>query len=396
MMFLSFLGISNNAISQNKKKTKKQLQSQQKSITKKINYTKHLLKETKNKKLSSLNELSLLHMQVNERKQLIRSYGNEISLIDNQIKTNQDDIMRLERDLKLLKKEYAQLIYQSYKSRDNFDQWMFLFASKDFYQAMRRMRYLREYNEYRRLKATEIEQTKISLQEEIALLEEQKDERLGVLVSKETETRELENDRLRKQRTINNLKKEEKNIRKQLQQQQREWNTLSKKIQKIIEDELNKTSPDGNKIPLTPAEVALGESFVSNAGKLPWPTTRANIISKYGKHRHPDMPGIIVNNSGTDFRCEKGTTVKAVFEGKVTKIFVMPRYYKVIMVKHGAYLTVYSNIKDVFVQEGQMVKLKEKLGTVWTDPNSGETILHFELRKGAVPQNPSKWLLKQK
>ncbi len=394
-LFLSFLGTSTIVYSQNKNKTKKQLQSQQKRITRKINYTRQLIKETKNKKQTSLNQLSLLRDQVKERKRLINSYGNEIALINKQIKENKKDVKELESQLSDLKEEYAQLIYQSYKSRNNFDQWMFLFASKDFYQAMRRMRYLKEYNEYRRLKAKEIVQTKVDLQNEISLLEMQKEERLSLLISKEVETTELEKDKNRKQHAISQLQKEEKDLRQQLKNQQKEWAALNNKIRKIIEEELRKKSPDGSNIPLTPMEVALQKDFVSNAGKLPWPTRRANIVSKFGKHRHPDMPGIIVNNSGTDFRCEKGTTVNAIFEGKVTRIFVMPRYYKVIMVKHGNYFTIYSNINDVYVQEGQVVKLNEKLGSVWTDPNTEETILHFEVRKGKVPLDPIKWLLKR-
>ncbi len=395
MMLLVFLGVSDNSFSQNKKKTKKQLQSQQKRIARKINYTKQLLRETKNKKRSSLNELSLLRNQVRERKQLINSYSSEINIIDFQIKQNQADVVKLEKDLISLKDEYAQLIYQSYKSRDNFDQWMFLFASKDFYQAMRRMRYLKEYNEYRRLKAKEIEQTKQSLQNEIAELETQKDERLGLLVAKESEAQELEKDKIQKQITVRQIQQQEKELRKKLKQQQKESNSLSRKIQKIIEEEFNKKSPNGHAIPLTPAEVALNDGFVSNIGKLPWPTSRARIISKFGKHQHPDLPGIIVNNNGVDFRCEKGSVARAVFSGKVTRIFIMPRYYKVIMIKHGNYYTVYSHIKDVFVQEGDIVNLKQKLGTIWTDASSNETILHFEVRKVRVPQNPQKWLLKR-
>ncbi len=394
-LLLFFIGSAETLYSQNKKKTKKQLQSQQKSISRKINYTKQLLKETKNKKRSSLNEISLLRNQVSERKRLINSYTSEVTLIDLQITQNHEDIIKLENALKELKEEYAALIYQSYKSRNNFDQWMFLFASKDFYQAMRRMRYLKEYNDYRRLKAKEIVQTKAALQNEITRLELQKEERLGVLISKESEAQELEKDKAKKQSALQKLQKQEKDLRKQLRKQQSEWNNLSKKIQKIIEAELRKKSPSGNKIPLTPAEVSLANNFASNIGKLPWPTKRARIVSRFGKHQHPDLPGVIIDNKGVDFRCEKGSTARAVFAGKVTKIFVMPRYYKVIMVKHGNYYTIYSHIKDEFVQEGDMVELKQSLGTVWTDSNTGETILHFELRKNAVPQNPQKWILKR-
>lgn len=393
-LILTFIGSSKSLYSQNKQKTKKQLQSQQKSISREINYTKQLLKETKNKKGSSLNEISLLRNQVRERKRLINSYTNEVSLIDMQIKQNNDDILKLENALKDLKEEYAALIYQSYKSRNNFDQWMFLFASKDFYQAMRRMRYMKEYNDYRRLKAKDIEETKIAIQNEIAELELQKEERLGILISKEIENKELEKDKSIKQQALNKLQKQENELRKQLQNQQIARNKLNIEIEKIIEKEIRKNSANGSIIPLSPAEVALAKNFASNIGKLPWPTKRARIVSKFGKHNHPDIPGIIVNNSGVDFRCEKGSIARAVFAGEVTRVYKMPRHFYLVIIKHGNYYTVYNNIKEVYVQKGDKVTLKQSIGTVWTDPTTNETIMHFELRKDKVPQNPQTWILK--
>ena len=234
ILLLVFIGSTETLYSQKKHKTKKQLQSQQKSISREINYTKQLLKETKNKKRSSLNEISLLRNQVRERKRLINSYTSEVALIDLQIKQNNKDVIKLGNSLKLLKEEYAALIYQSYKSRDNFDQWMFLFASKDFYQAMRRMRYLKEYNDYRRLKAKDIEETKTAIQSEIAELKIQKDERLGILVNKESEAKELEKDKAKKQTALQKLQKQEKSLRKQLKQQQKSGIILVRKFKKLL------------------------------------------------------------------------------------------------------------------------------------------------------------------
>lgn len=375
---------------QKKKQTKSQLQSQQKKIERNIKYTKRLLNETKNKKRTSLNQLSLIQKQVKDRKNLINSYGNEIKLIDNQIRFDKENIKQLQAELVTLKKEYANLIYQSYKSRSNYDQWMFLIASKDFYQAMRRMRYLKEYNAYRRQKAQAIEQTQLELKQDIESLEKQKNERLGLLISKESETQELEKDRLQKRSILNNLQQKEKDLRGKLQKQQKEWNKLNKEIQKIIEKEIN---PNGNRPPLSPAEVQLSKDFVSNIGKLPWPTKRGNITSHFGKHNHPQLH-IIINNKGVDFSCEKGATVSAVFDGKVVKVLQLPRY-KAILIKHGEYFTVYNKLQQVFVTEGEMVKTNQSIGVVWTDSESGESVLHFELLKQINYQNPEKWLIRR-
>ena len=390
VLVLSIISYIPPLYAQKKKQTKTQLQSQQKKIERNIKYTKRLLSETKNKKRTSLNQLSLIQKQVKDRKNLINSYSNEIKLIDNQIRFDKENIKQLQAELITLKKEYANLIYQSYKSRSNYDQWMFLFASKDFYQAMRRMRYLKEYNAYRRQKAQAIEQTQLELKQDIESLEKQKNERLGLLISKESETQELEKDRLQKRSIINNLQQKEKDLRGKLQKQQKEWNKLNKEIQKIIEKEIN---PKGNRPPLSPAEVQLSKDFISNIGKLPWPTKRGNITSHFGKHNHPQLH-ITINNKGVDFSCEKGATISAVFDGEVVKVLQLPRY-KAVLIKHGEYFTVYNKLQQVFVTEGEMVKTNQNLGVVWTDSESGESVLHFELLKQINYQNPEKWLIRR-
>ena len=393
-IFISLIGLNSPIYAQKNKVTKKQLQSKQRRLEKNINYTKKLLNETKHKKKSSLNQLNLLQQQVKERKRLINAYSNEIVLIDNQIKLDKESIENLKKELKQLKKEYANLIYQSYKSRSQYDQWMFIIASKDFYQAMRRIRYLKEYNTYRRSKATEIFLTQQKIENEIEDYKKQKDERLGLLITKENETQELEKDRSKKRSLLNRLQQKEKDLRKQLLQQQKEWNKLNRKLQKIIEEEMRKNSKSKNRLPMTPAEVQLSKDFVSNIGKLPWPMKRGAIISHFGKHNHPQLH-VTIDNKGVDFQCEQSTIARAVFAGKVARIIQMAKY-KAVLVKHGDYFTVYNKLDQVFVKEGDMLTTKQKIGVVMTDKESGETVLHFELWKQLQPQNPEKWIIKRR
>jgi len=393
-ILIGLLGLNSTSYAQKKKTTKKQLQSKQRRIERNISYTKKLLNETKNKKKLSVNQLNLLQRQVKERKRLINAYGNEIVLIDNQIKLDKASIENLKLELVQLKKEYANLIYQSYKSRSQYDQWMFIIASKDFYQAMRRARYLKEYNTYRRDKANEIFLMQQKIENEIEDYKKQKDERLGLLITKENETQELEKDRQKKRSFLNKLQQKEKDLRKQLQQQQKEWNKLNKKIQEIIEAEMRKNSKGKNRLPMTPAEVQLSKDFVSNIGKLPWPMKRGAIISHFGKHNHPQLH-VTIDNKGVDFQCEQSTIARAVFAGKVARIIQMAKY-KAVLVKHGDYFTVYNKLGQVFVKEGDMLTTKQKIGVVITDKESGETVLHFELWKQLQPQNPEKWIIKRR
>ncbi|HHB51750.1 MAG TPA: hypothetical protein ENK75_01705 [Saprospiraceae bacterium] len=392
-IIISIIGFNSFMIAQKKsnKKTKSQLQYQQRKIERKINYTKKLLNETKSRKRSSLNQLSLLNKQVKERKNLINSYNNEIKLIDNQVIFNKENINNLQKSLEELKKEYAELIYQSYKSRSHYDQWMFLFASKDFYQAMRRMRYLKEYNAYRRQKAQQIVATQQNLKLEIGSLEKQKAERLGLLINKENEAKELEKDKRQKQKTLAELQQKEKDLKKKLKKQNDEWNKLNKEIQRLIEEEINRKDKNNKKLPMSPAEVQLSKDFIANVGKLPWPTQRGSITSHYGKYSHPQLH-VIIDNKGVDFRCEQGAIIRSVFDGTVVKVLKLPQY-KAVLIKHGDYYTVYNKMNDVFVKAGDKVTTKQKIGAVWTDKESGESVLHFELRKQMYPQNPEKWLI---
>jgi len=371
-----------------KKKTK--LKMQQRKIEKKISYTKKLLNETKNQKKNTLSEYNLLRSQVQDRKLLIRSYNAEVAMLDAQIKDRRKQINELKNDLENLKEEYAILIYQSYKARDTYDQWMFIFASQDFYQAYNRMRYLQNYNEYRRDKAAAILETSNKLEKEIQDLQKKKDERLGVLIVKEQETRSLENDSRKKAKVVNKLKSQEQKLKAQLRQQKREWRKLDKEIQRLIQIELEKQSKKNGRLPLTPEEQKLSNSFTANKGKLPWPSQRGVIVSRFGISAH-DQLHVNVNNRGVDIRCEKGSAARAVFDGKVVKVIQLPRF-KAVLVKHGDYYTVYNRLSTVSVHEGDMVKTKQKIGTIWADSDSGETILHFELRKSKDAQNPEKWI----
>jgi len=374
-------------------KKKKELKTKQRKIEKKISYTKKLLGETKNQKESTLTEYKLLKNQVKDRKSLIRTYNSEINMLDAQISERRQYIAELNEQLRNLKEEYAALIYQSYKSRSSYDQWMFLLASDDFYQAYRRMKYLQEYNEYRRDKYAEIQELSRKLEDEAQKLDKKKAERLGVLVIKKQESRSLENDSKKKAEAVKSLKYKERVLKMKLRKQRSEWRKMDKEIKRIIELELSKKTGKG-RLPLTPAEQKLSKSFSANKGKLPWPSARGVITSRYGVHAHEQLSNVQVNNKGIDIRCERGSSARAVFAGEVKRIIQLPMFYAVL-VKHGEYFTIYSRLNSVDVKVGDMIKTKQKIGTVWTNTESGETILNFELRKQIDTQNPEKWLLRR-
>lgn len=386
LLLLATFGLQT-ASAQNKRK---ELKNKQRKIEKKISYTKKLLSETKSQKKATLSEYKLLRSQVQDRKILIRSYSREVQLLDEQINEKRRQIEQLKQDLAALKEEYAALIYQSYKSRNVYDQWMYIFASEDFYQAVNRMKYLQEFNNYRRNKAETIEETRKELEQEIQELQKKKDERLGVLIVKEEETRSLEKDSKQKAEVVAKLKSQERKLRYQLQQQEQEWRKLDKEIQRLIQLEIDKQSKKGGKLPLTPEEQKLSDNFTANKGKLPWPSSRGIIVGRFGVSNHGQL-NVKVNNRGVDIRCEKGSTARVVFSGVVVKVIQLPKY-KAVLVKHGDYYTVYNRLSAVYVHEGDKLQTKQAIGKVWTDADNGETILHFELRKSKDAQNPEQWI----
>jgi len=390
------LTCSNTGYSQNNSKDKKALEQQRKGLEKQIGVTKKLIDQTSTKKSKTINQLSLLQKQVNERKQLIQVYGSELQQIEQQMVQTRQQIADEQAKMKLLKKEYSDLIYQSYKARSHTDQWMFIFASEDFYQAMRRVQYLKEYNMYRRKKADEIAKLQLSLQDQMLQLENQKAQRLGLMTQKEAEAKKLERDSEQTRKTISQLQGQEKELRGQLKQQQQEYSKLNREIQRLIEAEVKKTTKkneSGKTLPASPAEMQLNKDFTSNKGRLPWPVKSATIVSEFGLRNHPELH-LMIDNKGIDFQTEKGAQALAVFEGIVVKVIQLPRY-KAVLVRHGNYYTVYDRLSQVFVTTDQKINTRQAIGVIWTDPDTDETILHFELRNQVEPQNPHGWILRR-
>jgi murein DD-endopeptidase MepM/ murein hydrolase activator NlpD len=150
-----------------------------------------------------------------------------------------------------------------------------------------------------------------------------------------------------------------------------------------------------NKFALTPAEMQLSSSFAGNKGRLPWPTERGVVAATFGEHEHPVLKGIKTKNNGVDIATEKGRIARSVFDGEVTSTMTLPNYNNVVIIRHGEYLTVYSNLDQLYVKKGDKVKTKQKIGLIQTD-ETGKTTMHFELWQGKNLQNPEQWILKSR
>lgn len=406
IVFIAIVLFAMPVFSQNKKA----LQEKREQIEKDIKYTNKLLKKTKKNKEKSLAYLKVLSTQLKNREELLQMLNIEISFIEKQIGEttikiveNRKTIEEKKKELIKLKQDYAKMIYYAYKNKHSFDSWVFIFSSKSFNQAYKRLKYLKQYTQHRKIQAEIIIRIKEELKKEIADLENQKinlqkdKENKKVLIgSKKIEVKELETQKTDKKTLIKKLKKSESRFKKELQKQQLAAKELDEKIRKIIEEEIKKERAKEKKegFTLTPEAKRISDKFLENKGALPWPLDKGIIVQGFGKQQHEVFKNIEIYNNGIDIATDEGAKVRAVFDGKVSRIFLIKGGGKVILINHGEYFSVYSGLTEVSIQMEEKIYSKQEIGIVMTDKNKQKTHLHFEIWKNYDKQNPSHWLYK--
>ena len=382
--------------------TKKELQEQRKRLSEEISYANKLLEETKKNKNLSLNELQTLRKKIDVREALIRSMGREVDLINTEVKEAEKSIATLDLRLEKLRENYAVMIRTAYKQQKSYNRVLFVLSADDLNQAYKRFRYLQEYSVYRKSQAEEITVAIKDKEEQIERLKSHRRQKGNLLEEKRKENKILAQEKSKHQLDLQSLKMQEDELLKSIQQKQQKAKALQKAIQKAIEEEMRiarekaTASGSGSKeYALTPEAKALSANFVSNKAKLPWPVDKGVVTSKYGKQRHPVLPNITIENNGIEISTSPGSNARAVFKGKVSSILKLPSGLKVVILRHGEYSTIYSNLSDVFVSKGDEVTTKQNLGIIFTDPSDQKSVIDFQLWKGTATQNPTLWLFKR-
>ena len=426
IVLLLLLAASPSYCQKTKGKSKKQLQSEITSLQKEISDANQLLKKTKKDKEMTLNEVTILDKKIKQREQLIKAYNEQIAVLDDEIKAGQSNIKTLNSDLGKLRKEYAKMIVFANKNRSHYDRLGFVFASKDFNQAFSRLRYIRQFNDARKIKMDQIATTEQRISGEVEASQKAREERASMLADEKVQKTELQSEKEELNRQVKNLKKQEGNIQQDIKNKQQQAKKLQKAIDDIIAEEIRKANEEAERkrkeaekkaaankkkgktstttttttsksekgMALTPAEKNLSSSFVSNKGKLPWPVERGVISSSYGKHASVVSDKVTVTNNGIDIATNSGASARAVFDGEVASVTKLMGSNTVVILRHGEYFTVYSNLENVTVKRGDKVKTKQNIGTVHTNKTENKTELHFELLKEQVRQNPANWLSK--
>ena len=412
-----------------KGKSKKQLQNEITSLQNEISTANKLLKKTTKDKEMTLNEVNLLDKKIKQREKLISTYNEQIAVLDEEINQGQTNIKSLNSDLGKLRKEYAKMLTFANKNRSHYDRLAFIFASDDFNQAFRRLRYIRQFNDARKNKMEQIASTEKRISEAVEASQKAREEQAAMLNDEKTQQQAMQKEKEDLNHQVAKLKKKEGSIQQDIKNKQQQAKKLQKAVDDIIAEEIRaanerrrleeekarkeaekkakankeKTTtapkpstpspaPKDKGMALTPSEKTLSSNFVSNKGKLPWPVERGVISSSYGKHASVVSSKVTVTNNGIDIATTEGAKARAVFEGEVASVTKLTGSNTVVIIRHGEYFTVYCNLENVTVKRGDKVKTKQNIGTVHTNKTEGKTELHFELLKEQNRQNPANWL----
>lgn len=402
LLFISIiLAVSVNGQSLDELRQKKQKTNEQ------IKYTTKLLEEAKKNQTKTLNKYNILNKQIELRSTLITGINSEVTVLSGFIDQNAWLVASLNSDLDELKKEYAKMIVFAQKNQTNYSKLLFVLSSNSFNQAYKRIMYLKQYSEYRKRQAELIQWIRDLIQVKVSRLQLQRAEKEVLLQTKKQEADKLTKEKKQQGQYLTTLQKKQREFERKLKEQQQIEAQLSREIQKIIEEEVRKArqreqekakqtgkpSTGTTKYEMTPEEKLASGQFEQNKRRLPWPVERGVITDHFGVHEHPVLKNIQVKNNGIDISTVQGMKARAVFAGEVSRVFMVTGGNYAVIIRHGKYLTVYSNLINVQVKSGDKVSIKQTIGTIGTDTDDeSKTVLKFQIWRENEKMNPEDWI----
>jgi len=444
-LFCSIVFVSPAFSQRHSKNPKRDLENKKRRINDEIKEINSMLNETKASKKSSIGALVNINMKLEKRQELINTINLQIAELNRDIKKNETESQQLKNNLEKLKKEYAQMIVFAQRNQDAYSALMYIFAAESFNQAYSRLKYMQQYSEFRKKQAIEIINTQTRLLAKLNELKEQRHEKNVLLGNEQVEKKQLSGEKSEQEHVLTELQKKEKELKTELEKKKEDAVQLQLAIKRLIEAEIKRKmeeaakaeeakaaaakrakevkareekkkkekaianasnrkedksepeikveKPENPSVPeLSEEAVALSADFANNRGKLPWPVTKGVICETYGEHEHPAIKGFMMFNNGLEICAIKGTQARAVFEGEVTSIAVSPTGGKLVIIRHGEYLSVYCNLGDILVKTGQKVSVKQVIGTVMYNEDDDKTSMNLQIWKGQKTMDPSAWL----
>lgn len=402
----------------------KELESKRGVLQKQITESETLLKTTKKTVRSQLNGLAALTGQIEERKRYILTINNDVEAIDRELSSLERQLGKLQRDLKDRKKKYESSVRYLYKNRSIEEKLMFIFSAQSLAQTYRRLRYVREYATYQRLQGEEVLKKQEQVNKKKAELRQVRTAKANLLQEREAEKIKLEEQEKEKRTLVTSLRKKQRGLQNEIAKKRREANQLNARIDRLIAEEIEKArkraaeearreaaarkkeeakaaASGASKTKAAPLEAytmskadrELSGDFASNRGKLPMPISGAYIItSHYGQYAVEGLRNVKLDNKGIDIQGRPGAQARAIFNGKVAAVFKLNGLFN-ILIRHGAYISVYCNLASASVKQGDTVTTKQAIGQVFSDgADGGRTVLHFQLRREKEKLNPEPWL----
>jgi septal ring factor EnvC (AmiA/AmiB activator) len=380
-------------------KKQRQLETKRQNILKEITEINSLLSDNKSEATSLLTKIEDVNLKITVRKKLIQITNQQANLLTREIKDNSQKIGILETDLALRKKDYAAMVVKSYKNKATQSKLMFLLSSDNFQQAYKRYNYMKQYKRYQKNQADSI----VSKTEKLVDLNQslllKKEDKVRLINDNKKVQQTLQKEKNNQKELISELRKDESKYKKEIAAKQKASDKIDRQIEKLIKDAIARSNKKAGKkksskgFALTPEAKALANSFTANKGKLPWPVKTGKVILKFGKQPHPTIGGIYTNSSGVKIITTKNSDVKAVFNGTISEIQKIKGRNYAVIIRHGNYLTVYSNLKGLYVKKGDKINTNSPIGKVAVN-GEGKSIFKFFLFKDNNKQNPANWIYK--
>jgi murein hydrolase activator len=373
---------------------KTELERQKQATILELKKAQELLDKTSERKSNTIRRVTLLNQGIRSREKLMTTIQTEVELIEEEIDALEMEIRDLEKNIQKGRDEYAQIIYSIYIHHTEEEKLMYLLASEDINEFYQRVKYMKYLKEYRERKVGELQSLMNNLEDRSVSMMKALNERTLLLQEKEIESRKLLQERNQRNSMIQKLSQDEQKIRAEIREKERIRKELEVAIKEIIEEEARRRSSKTLLSSLTPEQKLLGDSFLQNKGRLPWPVQRGLITSKFGLVDHPVLAGVKINNNGIDISTTAGTKARAIFDGEVTSVFAILGANYAVIIMHGEYLTVYQNLVDLKVKPGDTVITKQELGTIHADENEGMAVMQLQIWRSKEILDPDLWLSK--
>ncbi|MBQ1913536.1 MAG: peptidoglycan DD-metalloendopeptidase family protein [Bacteroidales bacterium] len=397
ILHIVLLALIVGAVDVHAQSSQKKLESERARLQQDIELLNRKLDDNSRSSERALTQLTLVRSKIAKREALIAECDRSLRQLNDSIKTCQAEMERLQARYDTLSFYYGRLVRGAYKNRDSRMWYMYVLSSESMGQAFRRLGYLRSLSSQMNTQAQHIQEASAALEverERLLVLKGEADQVRSQMVQERARLRDEETESAR---IATQLQRDRKKYQQQIKEKNKQIEALNRKIEQLIREQASgkgsgsgKKGSSKGKTTSTAVDTKLSGQFAANKGKLPWPVAGV-VVERFGKHRHPVYENVeLPQNNGVTLTVKRGTEAKAVFDGKVTQIFVLPGYNQCVLVSHGEYFTLYTKLKTVAVKAGNSVKTGQVIGTV--DTIAGEDLFHFELWKGSTPLNPESWL----